>query len=131
MSNDNTALIIVAVGAFLLLRRRPVYAQGVAGAGSAAWNGRYMASPALAGYQTAQRQSSQSQLIAGGFGLLGQAINKYGGGSGLFGSGNSSQSGDYSTTLPPDSIISNEAPSAPSYSTSDTGQAGDLGDFYG
>lgn len=129
MSND-IAIVALVAGAFLLLRKKTTVAQpGQYSANNAAWTNRYFQSPSTA-YQTQAQQdaSSKAQLAAGGFGVLSQLINKW---SSAPAASSGYSSGSGSSYSPPDSSITNEAPSMPDYSSTDSGQAGDLGDWWG
>lgn len=123
MSNE-LAIVALAAGAYLLLNKRSTVLQPGQQANGSAWTNRYFQSPATAYYPTAtqQRESSQAQLVSGGFGVLSQLINKWNAPS------VSAPSVNYSA---PDSSITNEAPSMPDYSSTDSGQAGDLSDWWG
>lgn len=78
MSNENNPLLIVALalGAYVLLTKRPVALQAGASVGAA--NRAFFTSPAYAQQVGQSQQPSQQQANAtqGLFGLLGQGLNK-------------------------------------------------------
>lgn len=136
MSNDTIAIAAVAVGAFLLLRKKTTVAQpGQYAANNSAWTNRYFQSPATAYYPTQAQldASSKAQLVTGGFGVLSQLIGKWNSSPSRSSPASSNPYGNsdpYGNSVP-DSVITNDAQAMPDYSSTDSGQPGDLGNWYG